>query len=79
MNEQPSKVLDVWRRENAEAHAETRRHMDIFAEELRQELRLLAEAIVRVSAKIDDIDSRVERIADLACRVTRLEAQRSHR
>ena len=58
---------------------EMRRHIDIFAEELRQELRLLAEAIARVSAKIDVIDSRVEHLVDLDARVTRLEAQRSSR
>ena len=41
------------REENAAAHAETRRHFDVSTEELKKEVRVVAEAVAQFDEKMD--------------------------
>ena len=80
MDDELRQVLEDMRRENAAAHADTRRHFDIVAEDLRHQLRLVAEGVGLLTERIDRLDAHVARItSDLDRRVTRLEAASSRR
>jgi hypothetical protein len=73
-------VLNAMQRDNAAAHAETRRHFDVVAEELRHELRIVAEGVGSLSERIDRLEGQVAKVTDgLETRVTRLEAASSRR
>ena len=80
MDDELRQVLEAMQRDNAAAHAETRRHFDIVAEELRHELRIVAEGVGSLSERIDRLEASVMKVTDdLDARVTRLEAASSRR
>jgi hypothetical protein len=73
-------VLDAMQRGNAAAHAETRRHFDIVAEELRHEVRIVAEGVGSLTERIDRLEVQIAKVTDnLDTRVTHLEAASSRR
>jgi hypothetical protein len=73
-------VLNAMQRDNAAGHAETRRHFDVVAEELRHELRIVAEGVGSLSERIDRLEGQVAKVTDgLETRVTRLGAASSRR
>jgi hypothetical protein len=52
MDDELREVLEEMRQENTAAHAETRRHCDIVAEDLRHELRIVAEGSGSLTERI---------------------------
>lgn len=80
MDDELRQVLEAMRHENTTAHAETRRHFDIVAEDLRHELRIVAEGVGLLGERIDRLDAHIAQVTkNLDARVTRLEAASSRR
>lgn len=61
MDDELRQILEAMQRDNASAHAETRRHFDIVAEELRHELRIVAEGVGSLSERITAWKRRLRR------------------
>jgi hypothetical protein len=58
----------------------TRRHFDVVAESLRDDIRIIAEGQVALARRVDDVHVQLKRdIAGLDKRVTRLEASEKRR
>jgi hypothetical protein len=75
MDDELRQVLEVMQRDIAAGHAETRRHFDVSAEELRHEMRIVAEGVGSLTDRIGRLETQVAKVADnLDTRVTRLEA-----
>jgi len=74
--------LDGMDQRSAAEHAQTRRHFDVVAERLRDEIRLLAEGVQGMTPRSEFDSFRTEVRDDLAevrTRLTRLERKRTRR
>ncbi len=54
--------IDQLRQEVTESAAETRRHFDVVAESLHDDLRIFAEAITRHTERLDQHEVRIDRL-----------------
>jgi light-regulated signal transduction histidine kinase (bacteriophytochrome) len=80
MDDELRAVLDAMRRESAAAHLETRRHFEILAEDLRPELRLVAEGVSLLTERVERRDAQDAQTAtDVDHRLTLLEAASQRR
>jgi hypothetical protein len=75
MDDDLNRVLDA----NAAGHTELQRQIQIWGESVDRKLDLLLELLLSESQKLDQLDAKVDKIADLDTRVTRLEVASSRR
>jgi len=57
MDDELKRLLEAMRQENTAAHTETRRHFDVVAEDLRSEVRAVAEGVIANTERIDSLRS----------------------
>jgi hypothetical protein len=63
MTDEEKRFLEQIQKQNAEAHADTRRHFVIVAEGLKRDIQLLAETVAHVDSRVDATNANVERTA----------------
>ena len=62
MDEELKRAFDEMRRENAAAHAETRKHFEVVAEHLESKIESVAEGVVAGNERIDRLEGKIDRL-----------------
>ena len=75
MNDDRKQVLDA----NAAGHTELQRQIQIWGEMVDHKLDLLLKLLESEGQKLDQLDTKIDKIVDLDTRITRLEVASSRR
>jgi predicted nucleic acid-binding Zn-ribbon protein len=60
MDDELKRLIEAMRQENTAAHTETRRHFDVVAEDLRNDVKAVAEGVLANTQQIDSLRSEMD-------------------